>query len=88
MNSDPAASAAASATSTALTDALPALAVPSDSNQPYQAVNNDKYGNTDKHDKPSRTGFLLREFAQTVAVEERDLSNSTDLLIIAADQVT
>ena len=37
--------------------------------------------------KPSRTGFLLREFAQTVAVEDRDLSNSTDLLIQAADQV-
>ena len=37
--------------------------------------------------KPSRTGSLLREFAQTVAVEERDLSNSTDLLIQAADQV-
>ena len=37
--------------------------------------------------KPSRTGSLLREFAQAVAVEERDLSNSTDLLIQAADQV-
>lgn len=36
----------------------------------------------------SRTGSLLREFAKVVAVEERDLSNSTDRLIQAADEVT
>lgn len=36
---------------------------------------------------PSRTGSLLREFAKVVAVEERDLSNSTDRLIQAADEV-
>ena len=35
----------------------------------------------------SSTGFLLREFAKVVADEERDLSNSTDRLIQAADEV-
>lgn len=38
-------------------------------------------------ENPSSTGFLLREFAKVVAVEERDLSNSTDRLIQAADEV-
>jgi hypothetical protein len=35
----------------------------------------------------TKTGSLLREIALVVAVEDRDLSNSTDLLIEAADQV-
>ena len=38
-------------------------------------------------ENPSSTGFLLREFAKVVAVEERDLSNSSDRLIQAADEV-
>lgn len=41
----------------------------------------------DQPDNPSRTGSLLRLFAKAVALEERDLSNSTDRLIQAADEV-
>ena len=42
---------------------------------------------TEQNENASSTGFLLREFAKVVAVEERDLSNSTDKLIQAADEV-
>jgi hypothetical protein len=41
----------------------------------------------EQNENASSTGFLLREFAKVVAVEERDLSNSTDKLIQAADEV-
>jgi hypothetical protein len=62
--------------------------IPTSDSTPTSAKTSTKSPTTsEKRATLTKTGSLLREIALVVAVEDRDLSNSTDLLIEAADQV-
>jgi len=60
---------------------------PSDSPPTSAEISSKSPTTSEKRASLTKTGSLLREIALVVAVEDRDLSNSTDLLIEAADQV-
>jgi hypothetical protein len=64
------------------------ISIPPSDSTPTSAKTSLKSPKTsEKRGTLTKTGSLLREIALVVAVEDRDLSNSTDLLIEAADQV-
>lgn len=68
-------------------DSVTATATVKEDENPHSTDTDTDFLLREQNENASNTGFLLREFAKVVAVEERDLSNSTDRLIQAADEV-